>query len=103
MLCKTCTNLLVAFSVETKDIPIGVKYATLSYCWGIILEAHRIVLKKENLDAWKREIPNLKPMKTFHHAISISEKLGLDCIWIDSLCIIQDSRDGRGMGPTKHH
>lgn len=78
---------------ESNDIPVGVKYATLSHCWGIILEAHRIVLRKENLNSWKREIPDLKPLKTFYQAVIISRNLGLEYIWIDSLCIIQDSED----------
>ncbi|KAJ8063004.1 hypothetical protein OCU04_008249 [Sclerotinia nivalis] len=38
-------------------------------------------------------MPNLRSMKTFHHAVTICQKLGLKYIWIDSLCIIQDSQD----------
>lgn len=76
-----------------RDIPEGVKYVTLSHCWGNIPEAQRLTLTKENFDSWTREIPDLKPMRTFHHAVTICQKLGFEYIWIDSLWIIQDSQD----------
>ncbi|TGO65985.1 hypothetical protein BOTNAR_0071g00220 [Botryotinia narcissicola] len=38
-------------------------------------------------------MPALKSMKTFDQAIIICQKLGLEYIWIDSLCIIQNSQD----------
>ncbi|TGO54854.1 hypothetical protein BCON_0101g00260 [Botryotinia convoluta] len=38
-------------------------------------------------------MPDLKSMKIFDQAIIICQKLGLEYIWIDSLCIFQDSQD----------
>ncbi|KAF7891881.1 hypothetical protein EAF00_008183 [Botryotinia globosa] len=38
-------------------------------------------------------MPALKSMKTFDQAIMICQKLGLEYIWIDSLCIIQNSQE----------
>jgi len=76
---------------ELEDIPIGVKYATLSHCWGQISE--RLILTKENISFWRQKIPDFGQMETFRHAVSISKQLGLLYIWIDSLCIIQDSKD----------
>ncbi|KAF7861851.1 hypothetical protein EAF04_007733 [Stromatinia cepivora] len=32
-------------------------------------------------------------MKTFHDAVTVCQKLGFKYIWVDSLCIIQDSQD----------
>ncbi|TGO16706.1 hypothetical protein BTUL_0025g00620 [Botrytis tulipae] len=75
------------------DIPIGVEYATLSHCWGKIPDTQRLVLTSENVSSWTRGMPDLKSMKTFDQAIIICQKLGLEYIWIDSLCIIQNSQD----------
>ncbi|KAF7890738.1 uncharacterized protein EAF01_010547 [Botrytis porri] len=75
------------------SIPIGVEYATLSHCWGKIPATQRLVLTSKNVSSWTRGMPDLKIMKTFDHAIIICRKLGLEYIWIDSLCILEDSRD----------
>jgi hypothetical protein len=46
------------------------------------------------LDDFKQEIiPWDKLTKTFQDAIDTCRRLGIDFIWIDSLCIIQDSMD----------
>lgn len=74
---------------EAEEIPSGVQYATLSHCWGDISEG--LVLKTENLSSWLQRIPDLGRMETFRHAIHITQELGLRYVWIDSLCIIQDS------------
>jgi hypothetical protein len=63
------------------------KYACLSHCWGpnqpLRTETHTL---QKHLDRIQRE--DLPP--TFCDAISLTRKLGIDYIWIDSLCIIQD-------------
>ncbi|KAF7950247.1 hypothetical protein EAE96_007538 [Botrytis aclada] len=75
------------------NIPIGVEYATLSHCRGNIPETQRLVLTSENVSSWTRGITDLKSMRTFDQAIIVCQKLGLEYIWIDSLCIFQDSQD----------
>jgi hypothetical protein len=37
------------------------------------------------------DIPAEKLPQNFRDAIHITSKLGVNCIWIDSLCIVQDS------------
>ena len=64
------------------------QYAALSHCWGGEIE-------------FKTSQANLKHMKdgmsmedmppNFRDAIVIARELGLEYLWIDSLCIIQDS------------
>lgn len=71
------------------DIPTDVRYTTLSHCWGVGLE--RKSLTRSNIDAWRECIPDGALMKTFRDAIKITRSLGIDYIWIDSLCIVQDS------------
>ncbi|PMD43657.1 HET-domain-containing protein, partial [Hyaloscypha variabilis F] len=65
-----------------------VRYAALSHCWGSLDDLIR--LTKANLIEFQREIPPTALCKTFRDAIEITKALGLDYLWIDSLCIIQD-------------
>lgn len=87
------TDDLVLCLRNMGNIPTGVEYATLSHCWGNIPETQRLVLTSENISSWTRRIPDLKSMKTFDQAIVSCQKLGLEYIWIDSLCILQDCQD----------
>ncbi|KAH8686159.1 heterokaryon incompatibility protein-domain-containing protein [Tricladium varicosporioides] len=65
-------------------------YATLSHCWGSLPFS---TLKKDNLDAFKRQIPREALTNTFNDAIYVAKHLGLNYLWIDSLCIVQDDDD----------
>jgi hypothetical protein len=69
------------------DVP---RYATLSYCWGI---KNFIKLTRDNLEDFLKEIPKEKLPKTFTDAIYTARALGLQYIWIDSLCIVQGESD----------
>ncbi|KAF2117925.1 heterokaryon incompatibility protein-domain-containing protein [Lophiotrema nucula] len=64
------------------------QYATLSHCWGTgpILTATKANWKKLTSNIPFDALPPL-----FQDAIIITRQLGLRYIWIDSLCIIQDS------------
>ncbi|KAL2060176.1 hypothetical protein VTL71DRAFT_9571 [Oculimacula yallundae] len=63
------------------------KYLTLSHCWG---KAPICTLRLENIAAFMTEIPLGILSNTFQDAIVVTRGLGVDYIWIDSLCIIQD-------------
>jgi hypothetical protein len=64
------------------------RYATLSHCWG---NAPFTKLLKDNSNAFAQSIGFEQLPQTFKDALKITRKLGLDYLWIDSLCIIQDS------------
>ncbi|KAK7416804.1 hypothetical protein QQX98_004997 [Neonectria punicea] len=64
-------------------------YICLSHCWG---KRQIIVTKNENLDQHKTEIPWSTLSTTFQDAIDFACRIGVEFIWIDSLCIIQDSK-----------
>ncbi|KAL9039821.1 MAG: hypothetical protein Q9180_002300 [Flavoplaca navasiana] len=49
------------------------------------------VLTQHNITAWKRAIRDSELMQTFKDAVKITRELGIQYVWIDSLCIIQDS------------
>jgi hypothetical protein len=63
-------------------------YATLSYCWGTLDFIRTIT---SNLDELLSGVSQDRLPKTFRDAIEITQALKIDYIWIDSLCIVQDS------------
>jgi hypothetical protein len=67
----------------------AIEYVTLSHCWG---KASILRLVKENMDGLRQSIDFDDLPLTFQHAVITSRRLGFRYIWIDSLCIIQDSK-----------
>lgn len=63
-------------------------YVALSHCWG---RAQLIQTKVANYKQHQQRIPMTALSSTFHDAVTIARKLGIRYLWIDSLCIIQDS------------
>ena len=63
-------------------------YFTLSHRWG---EVQPLKLTTHNYDAFLQGIPIEQFPKSFHDAAMVVLGLGYNYIWIDSLCIIQDS------------
>jgi hypothetical protein len=81
--------------IHSRDLidPSNVSYTTLSHCWGKIDSAQgpsRLLLS--NLERRQKHIRYDDLSATFQDAIRITRGLGIDYLWIDSLCIIQDSR-----------
>lgn len=64
------------------------RYAALSHCWGT---EQILTTTTDTLSDMKREIPFERLPKTFQDAIDIARRLDIPYLWIDSLCIIQDS------------
>ncbi len=77
--------------VEMVENGIQEPYAALSHMWGDAsrLPPLRTILSK--YDDMKMAIPVWMLSKNFADAINVTRQLGLRYIWIDSLCIIQDS------------
>jgi hypothetical protein len=70
------------------DLPSDTQYLTLSHCWG---KARPLSLKKETFGSFRKDIPISILSKTFQETLQITAWLGHQHIWIDSLCILQDS------------
>ncbi|WAO86313.1 HET domain-containing protein [Fusarium falciforme] len=66
------------------------QYITLSHCWG---KNPIITTKTTNIEQYKNEIPWGELSKTFQEAIIFAGLMGVESIWIDSLCIIQNSAE----------
>ncbi|EPE30023.1 hypothetical protein GLAREA_13071 [Glarea lozoyensis ATCC 20868] len=71
-------------------IPTGAKYATLSHCWGDP-NTMSVKLQRSTLPLMLQGIDFNSLPKTFQDAINVTQSLGIRYLWIDSLCIIQDS------------
>lgn len=65
------------------------RYATLSHCWGT--NPDFITLTTGNYTDFCKGIPVDSLPKSFRDAITICDHLDIRYIWIDSLCILQDS------------
>lgn len=65
------------------------RYACLSHCWGGLEGQIRLLFA--NMAEFQQQIPWAILSRTFQDAIDVCRKLDIDYIWIDSLCIIQDS------------
>ncbi|KAF1999416.1 HET-domain-containing protein [Amniculicola lignicola CBS 123094] len=76
-------------SLHISNSEVG-KYIALSHCWG---KGVTVTTTTENIDSMTREIPFDVLPKTFQNAITITRKLCIEYLWIDSLCIIQDSAE----------
>lgn len=67
-------------------------YVALSYIWGVPQEYQTL---GGNIDKFKQEINARKLPKTILDAIRCTHELGLRYLWVDTLCIIQDSQEGK--------
>ncbi|KAI1382814.1 HET-domain-containing protein [Hypoxylon trugodes] len=80
--------------VNGEDCPQGSSYATLSYRWGDKPLERTIRLLKHTF-TWL-EMPNtinFNLPKTIQDAMYITHRLGIQYLWIDRLCIYQDSME----------
>ncbi|KAH8811166.1 heterokaryon incompatibility protein-domain-containing protein [Xylogone sp. PMI_703] len=73
--------------LSTKHPDLG-RYACLSYCWG---GPQTTKTTLSTLEAKKSSIPLQELPKTIQDAVIITRRLGIQYLWVDSLCIIQDS------------
>ncbi|KAH8586606.1 heterokaryon incompatibility protein-domain-containing protein, partial [Bisporella sp. PMI_857] len=79
--------------VETDALDSVVCYAALSHVWGDpATSAPFLVTTEETLRDRLQTIEFQDLPLTFRDAIRLSAALGITYIWIDSLCIIQDSK-----------
>ncbi|KAF2111990.1 heterokaryon incompatibility protein-domain-containing protein [Lophiotrema nucula] len=73
--------------LHTRKIGETARYAALSHCWG---NCSPVRTTMSNLDEHLKELPGSLP-QTFADAIAVTKALEIRYLWIDSLCIIQDS------------
>jgi hypothetical protein len=74
--------------IDSEDIIAW--YTTLSHCWGADANDRPFTTTLASEAEVRHSISWSSLSKTFQDAIKITRSIGLDYIWIDSLCIIQD-------------
>jgi len=79
--------------LHTEKLPEKTPYITLSHCWGNVHEVPVFRLITETAADLAKGVPLSGLPKTFQDAVCISRALGVQYIWIDSLCIVQDSKE----------
>jgi Heterokaryon incompatibility protein (HET) len=84
------SNKGVCLVAPSPDDPIEAPYACLSHCWG---DSQPLRTTKHTLQTHLEAIQWDQVPKTFQDAICYTRGLGINYIWIDSLCIVQDDSD----------
>lgn len=76
--------------VDGSNLPSGTQYVALSHCWGL---KPIFTLRLSNLGRLHERIPMEVLPQNFQDAIRLTRAFPAEFIWIDSLCIIQDSEE----------
>ncbi|USP76157.1 HET-domain-containing protein [Curvularia clavata] len=77
--------------IGVHDMPPTLQYVALSYCWGTepLEGLLRLMKTTEDYLSNGQDIDTLP--KTFKEAAEIAQRFGVNYLWIDRLCIFQDS------------
>ncbi|VUC26596.1 unnamed protein product [Clonostachys rosea] len=68
-------------------------YVALSYCWG---GPQTFCLRKDNLERLTQKSTHSPVLpQTLKDAVLVTHQLGFEYLWIDALCIIQDSTEDK--------
>ncbi|RAL02553.1 HET domain-containing protein [Aspergillus ibericus CBS 121593] len=100
---KATDNEKVFRLVERHQVDPGERYMTLSHCWGGSPSNPALILLKSTFQTLTEYQPLSVLPKTFHDAFVVIERLNIRYLWIDRLCIFQDStqdwqRESASMG-----
>ncbi|KAF2027852.1 HET-domain-containing protein [Setomelanomma holmii] len=68
-------------------------YAALSYCWGSDEEVEPLKTTKASVGQFSVHIDEADVPLTIRQAIFVTRLLGLEYLWVDSLCIVQNDED----------
>ncbi|KAI0528395.1 HET-domain-containing protein [Xylaria digitata] len=79
----SCTTYAVRISVDQPPAP----YVALSYCWG---GDQPYKTTKARMESGQFDLTWEKIPKTIQDAVKITLSLGIQYLWIDAFCIIQD-------------
>ncbi|KAF4633388.1 hypothetical protein G7Y89_g4725 [Cudoniella acicularis] len=85
LLCLRENRIYLIHTVQNPGTQL--QYATLSHCWGAI---DFFKLCQDNFQDLQECVPEKELTGTFRDAVYVTRYLGLEYLWIDSICIIQD-------------
>ncbi|KAF4921912.1 hypothetical protein CGCVW01_v005646 [Colletotrichum viniferum] len=81
---------LARVRLEINNFRSATEYAALSHCWG---GKHPLMLRRKNIKELVGGVALKTLPRTFQDALKLAASLGIYYLWIDSLCIIQDSKE----------
>lgn len=93
----------IVSSVEFEETMRG-EFAALSYCWGTASELEKNPPFKaltSNLQQLRSGVPASMLPRTIREAVLVCTNLDIRFIWVDSLCILQDSESDWQRESTK--
>lgn len=71
----------------------NIKYLALSHCWGLSTKDHpHFKTERANMADRIARIPSKEMPQNFQDAAIVARTFGVEYMWIDSLCIIQDDQ-----------
>lgn len=79
-----------AYLIDTETIKPKGPYATLSYCWG---GETFTVLTQETMAQFEAGFLIENALPTFRDTLISVKRLGINYVWIDCFCIVQDNMD----------
>lgn len=68
------------------------RYVALSYCWGA---PQPDKLTAANVESYKQRIAVETLPSTIQQAIKVTRAIGVNYLWIDSMCIVQDDEEDK--------
>lgn len=72
----------------------GSRYIALSHCWGSSVDGDAsLMLVEDTMNTLSSSQPVALLPKTFRDAFEVCRRLGISHLWIDRLCILQDSAE----------
>ena len=77
--------------VNSAALRPGMPYVTLSHCWGKGPPEKKLRLIKSTERLLRNGLPVSRLPRLFRDAVEIAGRLGVHYLWIDRLCIVQDS------------
>ena len=80
----------IVLTEREEDPDEHIPYTTLSHCWGAP-PSKPLTTNLADIASRKSRIPFNELPLTFGDAVTTTRKLNIPYLWIDSLCIIQDS------------
>ncbi|KAG7076122.1 HET-domain-containing protein [Colletotrichum scovillei] len=84
----------IARLVMSDKLPSTTSYIALSYCWGPpSVSKPQLITTTATLADRQTKIPLAEMPSTIRDAVVFARHMGIDYIWIDALCIIQDDAE----------
>ena len=94
----TGTSQTISLRLRQTEEVGRVPFAALSYCWG---GEQPMKCLSSNLVSYGTAIPFEKQPSTIRDAAKVCQGLGLQYLWVDALCIIQDDSNDRSVEIAK--